>query len=392
MVGETQNAPQEIIDLFSYYRETQAALEEEEQEMAAGIATEIQKASEIEGVVDVRISDGHRKEDLEVDDIQAFGYKKYSFTLSAKLKEYNKPQRFETVKMFKIRSLLKTLYNRIVKWSSKKIYSSLIILSTPKSIQSAIAKFVKEKIIPVSEIFWCPKPAHNKYLKIRFSYRYNRDGLRITLINMVCNARHNDGESGDELFIANDFPGYTRKELKKIANVNAKLRLWVAENQDTMYSDAIRKSLNDRFPELFRADDYYWIKSPQADKELKWYLVEKFCEKDHKYVETFNKVIAYRKFWAEHFKTLRSIQQLAANLQERSKKWKMELHFPDILKEENHLVSFDMLHPVHLLRNFEGEKNRQAGSDNSAPGHPNRARSSVSPVKTPAANQRPWKR
>ena len=185
MVGETQNAPQEIIDLFSYYRETQAALEEEEQEMAAGIATEIQKASEIEGVVDVRISDGHRKEDLEVDDIQAFGYKKYSFTLSAKLKEYNKPQRFETVKMFKIRSLLKTLYNRIVKWSSKKIYSSLIILSTPKSIQSAIAKFVKEKIIPVSEICWCPKPAHNKYLKIRFSYRYNRDGLRITLINMV---------------------------------------------------------------------------------------------------------------------------------------------------------------------------------------------------------------
>ena len=341
-VSECQDIPQEILSLMEFFKKTKIDLETKERETIDNIAKEIQKSIRLEGVVKYNINIGFdgKIQDIEEENSESYGYKRYSFGLSNRAKESIVPLWLQkrVYKLTGVNFIVKAIVNSRNKHKQKLTYAPCIIEKTPDIILKTITQFFKAKLTEIQ----LPEMSKDNQVFIHVFFRYSVDGLEVKLLNVNVETKQ---EKHSTQYIQKDFPGYSNKELKKITINNYRFNLRVNRLEKDSLNYAMAGAVNESISNIGSG---VVIKSKSVDQGYKWFTA--YTLYSHPLFRDSVKLIKeYRNYIYEHMEILRNISLIADLFIKKSKEWNKPLCFPEILEKDRHLVSFETLEPIHLI-------------------------------------------
>jgi len=339
-ISMRQKAPQEVLSLVNFLQETKTDLEAEERKMVDGIAKEVQKATYLEGTIDFGQDGGYLVvKGRNLRDSEVYGYKRYSYGLSGRWKKREVPNwafEWSSIISWFFEAYFK-IHNRI---SSRLFYSPLIIDRIPESILSAVSGFIQSKISGF------PQFRYSDDVVVKMYFRYSKDGLQIRLLNVLTTRAEDRNYISPIGFIRDDFPGYGWRELRRIRERNMVFTRQADKIRHKLYSYKLVNLIEEEIPGI--CDKLINIDSKRVDLKFKWYAVSALY-RDPAFRESYERIKKYRDYFRSNMDTLRSVASVAKTLMKRSKEWSKPLCFPEILEDAQHLVSFKVLEPIHLI-------------------------------------------
>ena len=368
-LGAAGKLPNEIEKFYYFLKSTTSSAEALENSLSREMGEEIQKATFLQGTVTISvqagassISSGWKMENSEI-----YGYQKYSYRLSGFCEPTKRPNWLEN-KVFQflgISQLSSFIFDEIDKSRKKKGFADLLITKMPEELEKPIMRFVQEKFS--DQIYKMNRSCKagkiiledDDNIFFEFHLRYEKDKLALKLVNFYFRNKLDkpckpDVKSGEEEFMTGNYLGYSWSQRRRIAKKN-KL---IAENVDKIFkqmnfSMKFLKFVEESAKELVK--DGFTITSSELENRFKWYTVDGLRQTPQ-LVEKCKKAEQYRLFVSSKFNELNEISQLVNCLVNKSEEWNLPLHFPEILSNSNHVVSFDQLIPVHLIGRRVGEK------------------------------------
>lgn len=345
-VEQSQDVPAEIVSLVKFLKRT-ANLEGEERKMAKNIALEIQRAVHIEGVIKYSLDydalwRGFSEENIKGG--EAYGYQKYAFGYRT-LRKVPEWVEKNVCRWTGIKYLAELCIAGINASIKRRYFSPYIIRLVPDVISQSITNFLGTRINNLK----LPEQPKGKGVGISFSvfFRYSERGLEIGLLNVDA-WRKEKYEPVASNFLQYDkeiFPGYSRRELRAMKSSS------IAQNNSV---DALRikqfgADIANRMKEkVFDGRDTITISGEDVDNDYKWVSLPALY-KQTAFETTYKVIQEYREYVRGQLETLKVIAQLAHVFSEKAREWNKPLCFPKILKDHEHIVSFETLEPIHLI-------------------------------------------
>jgi len=333
--------PKELQKLVQFVNKTSDIMEKKERKMTGEVAEKLQKSAFFEGIAEFQISQGR------IDEVvykNCIGYKKYSFGLSSAFAMFIMPEWVNRKKWIWLKPIL---YIFGFMWNELRrvlFYSSALIKKIPSPIYNALYEFVSNLV----------EVAKNDKIKIEIYFRYETAlSVRVVKLETIWTE---DKDDFDETYYKNDFLGY-----------NLFRRIWIDVNQwltrvlvdkrvqqirDLKLVGTLEEQLSVTVETVIIVEN----NKQNIDLEMQWYGVSELLN-GPELEETFKEVLDYRDYILDRLRILGVVADLAQKFVDNAKLWDIPLHFPEILDNDQHLISFKSLHPVHLINNSNaGEK------------------------------------
>lgn len=349
-ISRYELVPPEIKAFISFLTETRSFLEEEERKMADGIAKRASKSTYLEGTIDfsLRISpvESEIYFDQEKKPAEVYGYKLYSYRLS-RLKEYGGAPGWLSRKFWRkvgITELVNALLKVYENSRNRILYYPLAIDYLPDYVLKETQLFLEEKVKKI--LFPSSEKSYDE-VTLKVYFQYSAEGLKIRVLNISTRDRSRKEKTDITSFLKRDFPGYSRRAVKRMARKNELFTYQAEQISRDIYSYQLLTAMKKRFPKLF-LDSMLKIESPKTDMEFKWYSIEQLY-REPAFRETYKRVNHFRNYCGNQMLLLKEIAELSEAFLSKSRKWKMSLCFPTILEDRDHVVSFDSLEPIHLI-------------------------------------------
>lgn len=375
--------------LLSFLKETITDFKESERQFGLKVGEEIEKASKLHGRTTVQI-------DTSVDGVvfgftesgmeeQGYGYRHFSFRLSNRFRLILDPKSYQWKEhpnwrvVWIVLSVIIFPIGLYILWHNYRLnqlaFKPMIIEKVPNSLKRDIIEGLKQILLHQ------PNAEYNKLSKekarleqekknkeaakielpptfpnlsidnlktfIELYYTYDRRGLSIRIIRAYCQP--------EKLFHYNtpfyetDFKGYSASYVQKIQEESRKLEN-DAVQQTYQYAN-ITKVLGyvQKTQEtLFGTDGHTIIPSPKTDIEFKYYTVEEIKNLPQVAYD-YETVRTYRSFVSETVRELHSLVDTLEAVIDCSERWKIPLEFPTILPDDEHVIGFETIYPIHLI-------------------------------------------
>lgn len=338
-VSRCSEVPPEVLSLTGFLNETKDELEAEERIMANGIAEKVQKAAYLEGVIEFLV-DYWKDLIFREKGTEVYGYKKYSYGLSKRWKEHHPPNwtskglaKWTGIGLFV--SACCEIHNWMI---SRLFYTPLVIETLPESIETEIETFIRNKLIGK-----LPGLYSEEKIAIQIFFRYSERGLEIRLLNV--SVEKEEKKPMTIKFIKEDFRGYGSWKLWKIEKNNRKFTKETNYIRNQLRSTDFTEVIHQNIPDI--CDKWIKIDSNRVDQEFKWYAVSALYMTDFR--KTYERLQDYRDYVSGQLKMLKAIKEIAKALVQRSERWQKPLCFPEVMEDDQHLVSFDTLEAIHLI-------------------------------------------
>ncbi|MCL5795070.1 MAG: hypothetical protein M1338_01810 [Patescibacteria group bacterium] len=337
------------------------SLEAAEQQMNEIILDRLEKTSVVVGtaqfrIIDIFIVQGDRDRtknlevpmqlkpfevlDLSAGGIKVYGHSMYSFDIDT---AYQKPypewvsQRWNPLAWI-AGSFIKRRVDKENQQARAKAFESMVI--TEPSI-GLIEDLKAACIRRLNEINWTNDLHMHADVSIRF--RYSESGLQVGIYDFEC--QDNDYYPLRD-FDFKEFMGYSQERLTEISRIEDEYREYAIDRK--------RRNNSSKFlMEIEKQDQQFFSKttiepSRGADIKYQWFAIPTMYE--HPAIKPVaDECKKHRRFFSNHLWTLKNIVWLVNRLQEKADSLGAPLSIPEILKQDQHLVTFDVIYPLHLL-------------------------------------------
>lgn len=330
-------------------------LEKEEMAMAKTIQEKIENIVVIEGIVELSISwdsyDGGIELRHSLDRVH--GHQKFSAALNPqRLKKYpgwiDKWWAFP-LRWFGVAGRAKKKIDAENKEYLDSVYRPMVINCLSRQLRDDILQGLKGKL---SDIDWHKIRYQQKIcsvdsatLKVFVSYSKSGLFLRIYEIGNL---------SGFHMelpqFAFTHFQGYDFEMQKGIKQVRDQILEEVRKIARSRAENAFRDLLHEQRPDFF--DETFKVESTATDRRHKWFAMETFLnEVDLK--TTYEAAQENRRFFYSKINNIREVANLIETVRKNAVKLTKNLCFANILSNGEHILSFEEIHPIHLMDQVE---------------------------------------
>lgn len=232
----------------------------------------------------------------------------------------------------------------------------LIIKKQPEEITEALKQYVAANLMGSSKFAEAFTKAFLKRgeetlsstLEIVIGYSLAEGGMNVRLLS-VCplQNQHKTYKKFKPLTVPNFWASWWQG--LKVERINAR----AAESARRMYINSIGlNQIIDMFttctPDLV-SNKGATLDSSSIVKVLSWNSATGVIGLDQALLETYQAARRFREFVSEKFRELSLVERIASAFSARSKSWNFGLHFPAVLDDREHLISFRQIMPVNLI-------------------------------------------
>lgn len=337
-ISQCQSASIEMKVLAQFIKETGHTLESKERQLMAQVALEVEKAARLDGIFEFSCT---RKgsQDSVPDNFKVSGYRIHSYRLSKQLKEYGS---ILTAPIFKPIMKIVGLFD---KFKIKQQNMPLAVCSADEALKEDLKKYLRSAF---DQVIFSEFIDSDERANMKFSLRYTGEGLIIRLIGLEI-IDHSELES---CIYASNRPVFSRKQQRRLAEIDIAIAAGIRKIRQAERVIEMTAKLKEVVPGLF---DDCSIASPKLDNKYKWHSLERLFA-DERFNGVYQEASAYRAWVSELVDQLRIAAGAATRMLNKSKEWGLPLAFPTILEDHHHLVSFESLYPIHLIRPEKNEK------------------------------------
>lgn len=174
---------------------------------------------------------------------------------------------------------------------------------------------------------------------------YSNEGLQVQIVTVEAPRR-----SGDRArFRFHQFDGYSEDQVAKIKMGREEIDRWIWATESGVASDQIRAAITRQNPDFF--EERTRANSSNADQVHRGFALSNVLEAPQ-FKKRTKTVRSHRKFVVDHIAVLRQVVEVIAELEKVARVRKLPLELPTFVENE-HVVSFERLYPVHLLPALE---------------------------------------
>ena len=350
---ENKEIPTELKSFVGFLKGNAKIAEFREMETMKKIFAELKKMTYLEGAICFEWNSSCNLSTLVK---KTRGYKKYSLWEkwgSVKLKQLPSWMERGPMTVIPLRWIAKG-YQAYLEHKNdllKESFSQTILITEmPNVVEECLKEYVEEKLNPRDSF---PRELSNfGKIKLDFFYKYSEKGLSLRFAgvdwakgyygteNEIKSIRKKWSEELD-----NKFPGYSRRELRKISKANQEVVDTLNEVELDYYRDLV---FNICLRAFHRTESI--IYSEKVDELFKWQKVQELYE-NPAFAPQIELIKKFRSFVSERISKLNSISWLVDVLEKKSQKFGWPLTFPAILTDEKHLINFKSLVPISLADN-----------------------------------------
>ncbi len=351
------HVPSEVKAFVDFMLESESKIREHEESLVRLVEDQVQLAASMEGVITVHVDLSSYRRESKVTHSHIFGYRKFSYG-EACFVEKKVPRIFKNtfMKIVGGRTVAQWMVDRINAYS-RRYYNSTQLLSgeAPKEVQEAVLKRLSIfcETHNMGNICERSYASRAKDALLSFAIRYDGGGLQIKLLDVSVPLVSSQEEEISELqkgrrrghdYVNDDFPGYSRWEIKKAQKANVQCNIEMIRMQHRLVAAQIAQFMheNGEFAEWQK------ISADAVDLKFKWYHIQELYKLPD-VIETFNTVKAYRDFFITHVKMLQHVISLSQAFTKTSHNANLTMEFPIFLPDDQHLVSFASLVPIRLM-------------------------------------------
>jgi len=223
--------------------------------------------------------------------------------------------------------------------------------SSPRSVFSAVKKIVAESFFNNRSLaagygnLLTRKQGLSRNVELSIGYRLDSRGLTVQFL----------GIEPELEWVGNGFVPieskegwFTPKIVKKVEDINAKA--FKMSRRIAAQSAALSQLLELvklHAPELM--GNGITVSSPEIASLIPKDHAIEVLRLDDELCGVYKESESLRVFVAEMFDNLKQVSDIAAVFRSRSQAWRLPLHFPEILDDSKHLVSFDEVVPISLI-------------------------------------------
>ena len=357
----------EVEDFLRFLDNTMEEAEALENKLGKEMGEELQKATVFHGTLRIRV-DGKDVDDSEnwsIMDPEIYGYQKYSYHLSGLC---DKPKRSKWLdwKVARYSGMSMLVSYMLERANDRRVhnrFADLLIRTMPDELGDAILDFARRKFsIGLTEL--------NEYDDAYFElyFRYNNGKLSVQLVRFysaptvreICAYDKADAKAHENIMqrfapeIASNYLGYSKRELRRIAEKNREMAATVAKiARQSDFSMKFRTFIEQICPEILK--DGADVGARGVESRFKWHTIEGLRQ-NQRFAKACAQSEGYRNNVIARIAELNEIACVVERLIVKSEEWNLPLCFPEILPDTEHTVSFDELLPVHLIgRNVGGK-------------------------------------
>lgn len=316
-------------------------LEKAEREMADLIAVDVEKITVFEGLMDVTVDFnlGEPMIWLHEENIFVRGHKAFSYALNAiPYKKYPEwtDNKYHPGNWIGIGRIAKAMVDWQNNRAREKAYKSMVIRESSdelwSDLRAGLSSLLTDAKIHVD--------LQNLALKVYFTY--SQQGLQLRIIDVDTTLP----ESYD-VYQFEQYQGYSKKDLELVHEAREDIKQAMHKGRHASWRDAARTILEGNAPHLF--EKMNTVESSSCDRKYRWYAMENLysrpvCKK------TYEAVKAHHRYVRSKITELLEIAKAAKIFKETAKKLKAPICYPEILDNGKHMVSFEEIYPLHLVR------------------------------------------
>ncbi len=352
-LSEYKNLIPSRIRVIQKVLEASLPLEKDEVAMAKIIQEEVEKIAVIEGVVEFRMS-WDRYNDLELcyTSGKVHGHQRFSAALNPqRLKKYptwiDKWWAFPLGWFGIIRRVKKKIDAQNREYLDS-VYRPMVIDRPSTQLIDDILRGLKSKL---GGIDWCKIRQQDicsvKHAALKVFFSYSKPGLFLRIYDIG-----NLSDFHVELpeFKFGHFRGYSAEMQKGVKQIRAQILEEVRKIAASRAENAFRDLLREQRPDFF--DETFKVESTATDRHHKWFAMETFLnEVDLR--ATYEAAQENRKFFYEKIGNICEVVNLLETVRSNAVKLTKNLCFPNILSNGEHILSFEEIHPIHLMGQVE---------------------------------------
>ncbi len=367
-----EDLPHRLLEFRNFLSKI-TALEKPEQELMLQLAEILQKSASIEAILNFDLTLNYDPEEfvqlkeLKDDafkialnpDSMVYGQTMFSFALSR-----HSLERYPAWTQKSIRAMLfprlaarkKKEVDAFNKEYKKKANTARFIRSADGALAQDVLKALKPEI---KKVFWpdiIKSLDCRKYFRLKVHVIYGATGLTLKMICM--NVCEGDPKLANTGLDPNYFPKADQETYYEMrAKVNGELK----NNKD---ADSWQKILGlikaQENGSRLAADGYFLIKSPECDKNYKWFALNNLFYRPEieKFVEQAK---GLRTFLMNRLDELKNMSLLLSRMENLARRIKAPLSRPIIAAKNEHVISFSSLYPIHLLNGDDDNTGKKQG-------------------------------
>lgn len=338
-LSKCKKLPASISSVLEILKRDRDEVKIAEDRMVNAIIEDVKKATFAEGILVLLTRKSYCKGYLENFDIFekfGLGYKKYSDTLS-------KRQRYESIASASCGKwrLIKRLRQWWVGRRLQSLYANLVFYHVPDLISDAIRSFFRKELYEVV----CPKEIGEAFFKVFF--RYSEKGLEVRIIDVSIKL---DQRITSINFDTEKYEGCRSWVISLLKSKRDFLAESVSSTQKNLILPRLLSVVNNAIPDIFNklvvVPEDFSEEVKDLDRGFKWYDIESLYRS---HLDDYEAVCAYRDYLNFVLCSLGPIAAISNSLLQKYREWHMPLCFPRILGEDEHLISFNTLYPIHLV-------------------------------------------
>ena len=333
-------------------------LENIENELGKGIGEKLQNIALIEGTMTFLVETVTSQEgkicDCRVTKLSwiedmVHGFKKYAYSLLEAQKRSSVPRWTKDSRnpanWIGIGKLVARFARERDRWALDKAYENMVI---DKASQELIND-IQDGLLAVLKKFSWKSDTLVNHSRIKVFFSYSSCGLQVRVLSW----KPNVSIPAEARFTASYYPGYSSELLEINKEIQIKISNEYVETFEAGkmadLAASVQRQRHDFFSRLYN------FNAPNSDPIYRWYAISNLYKRYYR--GSYDLLTEHRSFFFSKLEMLKEIAKLADKLSRVSKKINYPLCWPEFVTEGGHVVSFEEIMPIHLLRYMaEGER------------------------------------
>ncbi len=355
ILKQVQNPPARL-QLFESGLRDCLGHEESEIKMASWILDRVNSIAVIEGIAEVDVNYScpteeekkqGKKEGYEgkIADIEVLGHQMFSSAIveSPRMTDYPCWARkdFHWLKLFGLHLLARKWIHIQHRIKRRKAFQEMVISEASKAVKRDVLNALINKLNSCLKSSPILPP-----LNFHVAFTYSKEGLKLRIFGI-------DPLDIDvqESFGWASFSGYDDRQREIIEEARENFAETISEMYTTRKRSEIISDFKRRAGEAI--DTWFDAPSPNIDCEHRWYMLSTLYNSSV-CIDTYKKAQKIRNFAAIHFNTLRDVLKVANIVSDKAEELNTPLCFGKIAADNENVVSFGEIFPIHLLSSMNG--------------------------------------
>lgn len=319
-------------------------LEKANRRMTDDVLSKVENMSMIEGEIDLVVSDPMCGISLKADrdSVDFIGHKNYSCSLN-NIRYKDIPEwvgwKFSSFWSLGIAPIISTVVHFQNETLKESAYEERIMDSLPDDFFSDLETIVMARL---KEVFSGDVLYNLDNCKLHVAFSYGADGLKV----QVYGIDYSGNQSITNLLKFGNVESYSAKRASLVSDFRKRFDKKYIDHKKETLTAGIRQVMIKESEDFFETT--WKAQSNALDVTCKWYALDTLYESSensdlHMTVEKF------RGYYTNHFNRLRLVVDLAEKINLAAKKSKTSICSVEVLSDDCHTVSTDIVFPIHLL-------------------------------------------